>query len=181
MRLPTYDPGSLSAPIPGMSLTTEPGNRPWENPPQLVTVEEAVKFYTEKILDPEKEEAILAAFDQEVSIESMADMVTTSAVMDGIHTLDIAVLVTPVIVEMFKYIGDMNGVEYVESYEEKDKKSRIPVSEARKIVKEVVDEMDRETAPKFPAWGGEVEEQEEPMEEPKPKAGLMARKTQVEE
>ena len=180
MRLPTYDPGSLSAPIPGMSLTTEPGNRPWENPPQIVTLEEAVDFYTQKLLDPEKEEAILAAFAEEVSIEAMTDMVTTSAVMEGIHTLDVSVLVAPVVAEMFKYVADMNDVDYIESYDEKVNKSRIPVSEAKKIVEEVVAEMDRENAPKFPGLGVEPVE-EEPIEETKPKRGLMARKTQVEE
>ena len=37
-----FDASSLNAPIPGMSLTTEPGNRPWENPPQIVTIDDAL-------------------------------------------------------------------------------------------------------------------------------------------
>ena len=39
----------LNAPIPGMSLTTEPGNRPWENPPSMTTVEEALEYYANRI------------------------------------------------------------------------------------------------------------------------------------
>jgi hypothetical protein len=179
MQLPTFDPESLSAPIPGMSLTTEPGNRPWENPPQIVNIEEAVQFYAEKLLDPEKEDAILNAFSEQVSIEAMADMITTSAVMEGIHTIDISILVTPVIYEMLKYVGDINDVDYVESYEELEKKKRIPVSEAKNIVKEIVKEIDAKSAPKFPEIGG-METPEEEVPAPRG-AGLMARKPRMEE
>ena len=35
----------LEAPIPGMSLTTEPGSVPWEQPPQLVTIQQVADFY----------------------------------------------------------------------------------------------------------------------------------------
>jgi hypothetical protein len=168
MRLPTVDEGNLSAPIPGMSLTTEPGNRPWENPPQIVKLEDAVEFYAEKILDPDKQDAILNAFAEDISIESMADMITTSAVMDGIHTIDLAVLVNPVVQEMFRYVGDANGIEYVDSFEELDKQKRIPEHEAKKIVQEVVDEISKQRlSPAAP----EPEVQETPM----PRRGLMAK------
>ena len=40
---------SIDAPIAGQSLTTEPGNRPWENPPQYTTVEEALEYYIHKL------------------------------------------------------------------------------------------------------------------------------------
>ena len=175
IRLPTVDAGNLSGPIPGMSLTTEPGNRPWENPPQIVKLEDAVAFYAEKILDPEKQDAILNAFAEDISIESMADMVTTSAVMDGIHTIDISVLVNPVVQEMFRYVADANNVEYIDSFEELDKKKRIPEHEAKRIVKEVVEEISRERmSPGLPL----KEEEEEVM--PKPRRGLMAKPMQEE-
>ena len=35
-------PNVLQGPIPGMSLTKEPGSVPWENPSQLVTIEETL-------------------------------------------------------------------------------------------------------------------------------------------
>lgn len=172
-NVPRYTSSMLRAPIPGMSLTTEPGNRPWENPPQLVTLDEAVEFYGEKILDPEKVDSILDAMEQEISIESMADAITTSAVMDGIHTIDISVLVTPVVQEMLRYVGDLNEVEYIESYAELEKSKRIPKSEARKIVREVAKERN-----KLPTGRMEAV-QDMDMEEPK--AGLMARRTKSEE
>ena len=172
-NIPKMTPSMLRAPIPGMSLTTEPGNRPWENPPQLVTVDEAIEFYAEKLLDPEKADAILEAMELEVSIESMADMLTTSAVMEGIHTIDVSVLVMPVIKEMLRYVGDLNEVEYLESYAELDKQKRIPKNEARKIVRGVAKEYN-----KLPT---RREQPEEDMEVQEPKAGLMARRIMSEE
>ena len=35
----------IDAPIAGQSLTAELGNRPWQQPPQYTTVEEALQFY----------------------------------------------------------------------------------------------------------------------------------------
>lgn len=172
-KIPRMSPSMLRAPIPGMSLTTEPGNRPWENPPQLVSVDEAIEFYAEKILDPDKADAILDAMDQEISIEVMADTITTSAVMDGIHTIDVSVLVTPVIQEMLRYVGDLNEVEYVESYAEIEKSKRIPKHEARRIVRDVAKEYNKPPSTR--------EEPKEDMEAQEPKAGLMARRIMSEE
>lgn len=169
ISLPQVDAGNLSGPIPGMSLTTEPGNRPWENPPQIVKLEDAVEFYSEKILDPEKQDAILNAFAEDISIESMADMITTSAVMDGIHTIDLAVLVNPVVQEMFRYVGDANGVKYTDSFEELDKQKRIPAHEAKRIVEDLIKDVSEErmAGPAMPP----VTEAEAPM----PRRGLMAK------
>ena len=41
----------LSAPIPGQSLTVEPGSVPWENPPEYAKLEDVVKYYTNKLDD----------------------------------------------------------------------------------------------------------------------------------
>jgi hypothetical protein len=158
---PRFNAANLRAPIPGMSLTTEPGNRPWENPPKLVTVEDAIEHYAQNLLDPDKADAILNAMAEDISIESMADMVTTSAVMNGLHTIDVSVLVTPVVQEMLRYVGDVNEVEYVESYEEKEKKNQMPMHLIKKVVKEKAKDMG--------ALEGRYEEDQKPM-------GLMARR-----
>ena len=166
MNRPRFNAANLRAPIPGMSLTTEPGNRPWENPPKLVTVEDAIEHYTQNLLDPDKADAILDAMSEDISIESMADAITTSAVMNGIHTIDISVLVTPVVQEMLRYVGDAHGMEYVESYEEKEKKNMMP----QHMIKEVV----KEKAESMGALEGRYEEDEKPVK------GLMARRSMAE-
>jgi hypothetical protein len=179
-KVPVYSPKSLIAPVPGMSLTTEPGNRPWENPPQLVSVDDAIEFYAEKILDPDKADAILNAMDEEVSIESMADMLTTSAVMDGIHTIDISILVMPVVQEMLRYVGDLNEIKYIDSYEELDKKNKISIVQAKKLAREAI--KSKGIGIDLPASvTKKMDVEEEAAPEEKPRAGLMAKRIQSEE
>jgi hypothetical protein len=137
-----FDPSVLSAAIPGMSLTTEPGNRPWENPPAVATVEEAIEYYSERLLDPENAEAVLDPIVQGVSIESIVDTITTSSVMNGIHSLDVGFIVSPVIAEMLRYVADSYEVEYTESLTKGVTNRQIPLHEARKIVQEVAEEQD---------------------------------------
>lgn len=169
-----FDASLLSAPIPGMSLTTEPGNRPWENPPQIATLEDAIEFYADKILDPDKAEAILDPIVQDISIESITDFITTSSVMNGIHSLDIGFLVSPIVSEMVKYVADLNEVKYIDSYSTGKKTKGIPKHEARKIVKEAAQEFSLTAG--FP----ELKNKDAVMPEEKPEAimpkGLMAKK-----
>lgn len=158
-------PRFLEGPIPGMSLTTEPGNRPWENPPMLVTAQEAADFYAERILDEETEDALVAALDQGLSVDIIAEQLTTSAVMEGYHTIDIAVLVSPVVRELIMYVGDMNKIDYVVSHQEMQKQKRVPYLLAKDVVNEVVKE------------SGKAKE-EPMMEETRPaQRGLMAKRS----
>ena len=159
------DPALLEAPIPGMSLTKEPGAMPWENPPMLVTVDDAVAFYSERILDADATDSIVEAIDQNVSIEEIAEYLTTSGVMNGMHTLDVKFLVFPVVKELLMYVADAEGVEYVESFAKTGAENKAPRTMVKQIVEEVFEEAKQ---PKM-----EMEE--------KPK-GLMARsKTTKEE
>lgn len=137
-------PRFLEGPIPGMSLTTEPGNRPWENPPMLVTVQEAADFYSSRLLDEETQDFIVAALDQGLSVDVVVEQLTTAAVMEGYHTIDISILIAPVVRELIMYVGDMNNVDYVVSYEEMQKAKRVPYKLAKDIVKEVMQEGGKE-------------------------------------
>jgi hypothetical protein len=179
-----FDPSVLSAAIPGMSLTTEPGNRPWENPPAIATVEEAIEYYSERLLDPENVEMVLDPLVQGVSIESVVDVITTSSVMNGIHSLDVGFIISPVISEMIRYVADAHDVKYEESYTRGVKDRAIPLHKARKIVQEVAEEQEKTSG--FRADPKEFMRAEMtsmqgrnnmPVEEPQapPSRGLMAR------
>jgi hypothetical protein len=158
------DPKFLTGPIPGMSLTTEPGNRPWENPPEMVTIQEVAKFYTDRILDIDSEDAILKALDEGISIENIAEATLRSGVMDGRHTIDMLILAHPIVRELLMFVADSNGAEYVESYKKQAKEKRVPYSVAKRLMQEVVAE---ESAP------APVAEEVAPVQ---PRRGLMAPK-----
>lgn len=138
-----FDPSVLSAAVPGMSLTTEPGNRPWESPPKINTVEDAIEYYSERLFNLENVEMVLDPLVQGVAVESIVDVITTSSVMNGIHSLDIGFIVSPVISEMLRYIAESHEVEYTESYGRGVKDRAIPLHTARKIVQEVAEEQEK--------------------------------------
>lgn len=116
------------APIPGMSLTTEPKSRPWESPPQMTRVSDVVNFYSEKLSNPELMYSILDAVKQGVPIHDLSMSMAKVSVMQGKHTIDTGMIVSPVITEMIKTMAELNDVGYVLSKE--DKKSTTKVSKA---------------------------------------------------
>jgi len=130
----------MSGPIPGMSLTGAPRNVPWENPPMLATVEDSIGYYVDKLLDPEIEDNILDVLDNKVDIETIADSIITSSVMNGIHSLDVGFLINPVVRELIMLVADSTDTEYVESYKQQEKSMRIPRSMARQIVRQAMQE-----------------------------------------
>lgn len=157
----------LNAPIPGMSLTTEPGNRPWENPPSMSTVEDAIEFYTKRILNEENHDDLLDIVELGLPVRNIANMMQTTSVMKGRHSLDVGFLVLPVIEELIMTVADINGVQYKTSIEDIIKKNSISRREARQVAREV---FNKKQQPK--------EEPKELVEEPK---GLMAKRNQKAE
>jgi hypothetical protein len=113
------DAGFINAPIPGMSLTTEPGNRPWENPPMLVTVEDALEFYANKIVgDFDNHDSLLEMLELRLPVQNVANLLQKTSIMEGFHTIDVGILVMPAIEEMIMAVADLHGVKYAASMDE---------------------------------------------------------------
>ena len=110
----------MDAPIAGQSLTSEVGNRPWQNPPQYSTVEQAIEYYMPKILDPKLAPEILQVIELGIPITTIANALQLGGVMQGLHSIDIGVLVLPVLVELMIKIADDAEIEYNTGMEVKD-------------------------------------------------------------
>jgi len=153
------DAAFINAPIPGMSLTSEPGNRPWENPPNLVSVEDAMEFYTKRILGtPENYDQVLDILESGLPVRNVANILMKTSVMEGNHTIDVGILVLPVIEELLMAVADMHNSEYTESIDSLFKENVVSRRQARLAVQELKKER---AQPKV-----------EPTEQPK---GLMAK------
>ncbi len=150
----------LTAPVPGMSLTTSPGARPWESPPQLTKLSEVVDYYTDRFTDPEIVDSVLEAIRNDAPLYEMTKGLVNGGVMKGIHSIDTGMLVVPVVVEMMKTLAELNDVGYVIEQADKDKMMSVD----KRVAKAAINEVKM-------AEQGRIEE---PMEEPMPK-GLMAR------
>jgi hypothetical protein len=127
----------LDAPIPGQSLTVEPGSVPWEKPPQYTTLADVVGFYTEKIDDGEIILDLLDALKRDIPILTIVNTLTKTSLMKGYHTVDLGFLVTPILVEMIKTIAELNDVPYVVSYDDQMQSERV----SPRVIKQLIDEM----------------------------------------
>ena len=79
----------LEGPIPGESLTAEPGNAPWENPPMYADPMDALDFYLERLGDPEAQEELLDMLDVGIPIDVVGGSLLSKGVMQGIHSVDV--------------------------------------------------------------------------------------------
>ena len=98
----------IDAPIAGQSLTSEVGGWPWEQPPQYTTVEEALEFYVPRLTEPTLQNELMDVIEMGLPLTTIANSLQQGAVMQGKHSLDVGILVMPVIMEM---IQKMQGAD----------------------------------------------------------------------
>lgn len=155
----------FDAPIPGMSLTHELGARPWQSPPQYTTVDEAIEYYLERMSTDEFMDQMADVLEMNVPVTTLANTIQLAGVMDGKHTVDVGMLVMPLLMEMIMLIGDNAGVKYDNGLTDvPDNRTKDTLIEAvRKEMQQKIDESE------------ETPEAEE-VKEKEPKSGLMARR-----
>tara|TARA_R100000541_G_scaffold637_1_gene4059 strand:+ start:2020 stop:2526 length:507 start_codon:yes stop_codon:yes gene_type:complete len=102
----------FDAPVPGQSLTAEFGARPWQQPAQYSTVEDAFEYYATKITDPKVNESLLDALEMGTPVSSISEILVQSGAMEGKHTIDVSILLLPVIMELIAYVADESEIEY---------------------------------------------------------------------
>ena len=98
--------------VPGEGLTGELGAKPYEQPPMMPTVEENIQFYMQQLLNPQIMPRIAANLDRGRRVSDFAEFLVTSGVAEGRQSIDVGVLVLPVVMETVALIGDMYDVEY---------------------------------------------------------------------
>ena len=159
------DQVSLSRPIPGQSLTHELRARPWQNPPQFNTVEESMDWYLERFDNPEIVQELLSIIEMGIPLSTIANSMQLGAVLQGVHNIDVGVLIIPIIIEIMKTLAEKTDTKYVmgDEPEESDRPSDAVLESAlNKIKGMTVEDMPEEE-------DMEEETDEEPM-------GLMARR-----
>jgi hypothetical protein len=160
------DQVSLSRPIPGQSLTHELRARPWQNPPQFTTVEESMDWYLERFDNPEIVQELLSIMESGIPISTIANSMQLGAVLQGVHSIDVGVLIMPILIEIMKTLAEKTDTKYVmgDEPEETDRASDAVLDSAVNKIKGMnLKDMPEE----------ETMEEEEPQEEP---VGLMARR-----
>jgi hypothetical protein len=164
-------------PIPGQSLTTTPRNAPYERPPEIADPELAIQMHLARLTDPEVMEEAMFHLEMGMDLVSLTEGYLRSAVMAGVHSVDVSLIAAPVIHEYIKSTADALGIEYEEGFEDKSAKERTRYARNAMLAK---DKMKRagvspkETARQIQEAAPMAEEpmMEVPEESPR---GLMAR------
>lgn len=91
---------AFDAPIPGQSLTDEPGNYPWEHAPQTASIEEATDYVYESIMKPKNMERMFTMLRMGIPIEALVKVITFAGFLEGKWTVDVAKLLEPIVAMM---------------------------------------------------------------------------------
>ena len=162
-------------PIPGQSLTAESRSQAFERPPEITDPIEALDMHIENLSKEGAMEDVLYFLEFGVDLVTLVQGILRSAVMEGIHSIDISLIIAPVLHEHIKGFADAARLDYDEGFDNKEGKKaldyRRDVARTKKMMKKLEEEGKAEVSVL------------EPIEEPKPeiekqepdKSGLMAR------
>ena len=101
----------LDAPIPGQSLTDQPKNWPWENPPEMADPEEATQHYINKLADEEVMDDLSVLLGSDMPVAPFVKTLLTMGVMNGLHSIDVSIIIAPVIHAFIKAAMTSYGIE----------------------------------------------------------------------
>lgn len=102
-REPKYN--SFDAPIPGQSLTDEPGNAAWEHPPQMTNIHAISLFIFKRLTTPKMTEQVILMLKEGVPAEAITRTVLFGGFMEGKWGVDTALLVARTVIQMVVAIG----------------------------------------------------------------------------
>ena len=119
----------FAAPIPGNSLATHSnGERPWERPPELASVEDALGYYFTNLNAADVIDDLMTVLDMGIAIKPVVETMYLSSVMKGIHNLDVGLLVEPVLTEFLATVAKSYDIDFKFSdtnpQEQKDEKEQ---------------------------------------------------------
>ena len=162
-------------PIPGQSLTAEPKNAPYENPPQITNPKEALMHHIELLSTPEATDDILFFIsDLGVDVKTLAEGALRQAVMGGVHSIDVSLIIGPVVHEFIRGIPLAAGIEFDEGFEGKKAREETMYERNKFRSQKMLEELGIAETPTIKQEETpEEQEEEKPMEQPN---GLMARK-----
>ena len=115
----------FNRPVPGQSLTSTPKGAPYERPPEINDPVKALDYHLDILDNPKAVEQAMFMLEMGVDLSTLVEGITRNAVIEGIHSIDISLIVAPVIHEYLKGYADSLDVNYDEGFEDKEENERI--------------------------------------------------------
>lgn len=135
----------LSRPIPGQSLTSTPREAPWERPPEIVDPVKAAMWHLNRLVEEDRAEAALDALELGLTIVDLTKGILRNAVSEGVHSLDVSLIVAPLIHEHLLGLAKASSIDFDEGLPTKGDRKEIDYAiksrKSRKLMDEVRAEM----------------------------------------
>tara|TARA_R100001460_G_scaffold29957_1_gene59315 strand:+ start:422 stop:901 length:480 start_codon:yes stop_codon:yes gene_type:complete len=152
----TREQNPFDTPVPGQSLTDEPGNYPWEHSPQFSTVEDASHAIWNGMHKEETMEKILVLLDAGLTVEEIVKVVVFAGFVEGKFNPDVGLLLVPIVSDMVVAMGKKAGIKKIKLQKPKEDTTQQLIET---ILEQNPDDMGKE-----------------PKEEKKMSKGLMSKK-----
>tara|TARA_R110001606_G_scaffold371361_2_gene528124 strand:- start:33 stop:545 length:513 start_codon:yes stop_codon:yes gene_type:complete len=167
---------TFERPIPGQSLTAESKSQAFERPPEITDPIEALDIHIDNLSKDGAMEDVLYFLEFGVDLVTLVQGVLRSAVMEGIHSIDVSLIIAPVLHEHIKGFAEAAKLDYDEGFENEEGKKALSykrdVARAKQMLKKLKEEESEAPTPE----PMETPEPELEMQEQEPvKTGLMAR------
>lgn len=98
-------------PIPGQSLTKEPGSAPWEHPPQFARPEDALEYLFETLSQPRNALQLVMVLKKGMPVEWLAKTIVMDGFTKGKWTPDVGLLILKTVMRIIISIAVLKGVK----------------------------------------------------------------------
>mgnify|MGYP001327438407 FL=1 len=106
----------FDGPIPGQSLTSTPKGAPYERPPEITDPVKALDFHLDRLDNPKAVKEAMFFLEMGMDLSSIVEGITRGAVLEGMHSIDVSLIIAPVIHEYLKGYADALEVDYDEGF-----------------------------------------------------------------
>lgn len=130
----------MDGPIPGQSLTREPRNAPYERPPEIVEPNEAIIWHMQKLSDPERLDNLLFTLEYGLPVKHATQAALTVAVSQGIHNIDVSLIIAPVIHKFIATTAEEAGIDYLDDFKNTESKEEDERKKVRVLLEKAMSE-----------------------------------------
>jgi hypothetical protein len=119
--------------LPGVSWTDPAKSRPWQQPPRYVKLTDVAQMYMESLMSEDAGNDLLDSLETGIPLSVIAETLMLTGVYKGMHTVDMGVLVMPIIMETLKSVAVFNNIDtkmYASDYDKEEKVSPRVIKQA---------------------------------------------------
>jgi len=131
---------AMIAPIPGQSLTDEPQNFAWERPPEYTDPDDAIVFHMDRLAEESVMESVLFLMEFGYPVDVLTRSMLTGAVGEGQHTIDVSLIIAPVIEAELVYMATTAGIDFKETFTEDKTDDDIQEEKLRTLILKKLDD-----------------------------------------